>query len=493
MKKSSKSNLLSNSVTYILSNLILKAFNFLLLPLYTTYLTTDQYGITNLTTKFQNVATIIIALCLNAAAVRFYADYKEDREKVKRFFGTLICFVFLAGIIFGCMGILFRRPLTDIIFKGIDFFPTILMSLVALIFITIVSMYQEIMKAMQNGKRVAITSISYFFIQLSLNICFVVYYKLGANGVILSSIISNLSISLYMLVYMIRRNIFAFCIDLIMLKEAIKYSVPLIPHNISISIQVLISNIFINQFSSLASVGLYGLASQFGAIADMIQGSTNSAFLPWFYDKMKLNDQSALKDIKSTANIIAWFFGLVMLGICLFSQEAILLFCNKAYYRAWPVVPLIILMYIFNIPYFFYVNILFYFKKASKYIFLATFPTSILDIILSYFLIRRFDMYGSVIGDIIFQILKVCIVIYISEKYERIGYKIEDFIKIIVLCIVLSTIGIIPSFIFCQYKISLLNFIYKCGIIAVYLVIFFFQKKDWKANIKYLKQIQRSY
>jgi len=94
MRNIVKDKMISNSIIYIGSNLILKAFNFLLLPLYTAYLSTSDYGITNLVTKFQNVAGYIIACCLQVAAIRFYSEYKSNNEKVKRLFGTIISFTF---------------------------------------------------------------------------------------------------------------------------------------------------------------------------------------------------------------------------------------------------------------------------------------------------------------------------------------------------------------------------------------------------------------
>lgn len=92
-----KKKVLENSFFYIFSSLLVKAMGFLLLPIYTLYLTPDDYGVTNLVTGFVNVATFIIAFSLYSAAIRFYADYKENRRKIKRLYGTLISFVFISG------------------------------------------------------------------------------------------------------------------------------------------------------------------------------------------------------------------------------------------------------------------------------------------------------------------------------------------------------------------------------------------------------------
>ena len=73
---------IGNSVVYTFNSILLKAFGFLLLPLYTHFLEDTDYGITGVITSFINVANYVIAFCLFASVMRFYADYKEDRQKV---------------------------------------------------------------------------------------------------------------------------------------------------------------------------------------------------------------------------------------------------------------------------------------------------------------------------------------------------------------------------------------------------------------------------
>ena len=94
-----RKKVLENSFLYIFSSLLVKAVGFLLLPIYTLFLTTDDYGVTNLVTGFLNVATFIVAFSLYSAAIRFYIDFKDDRIKLKRLYGTIISFVLILFIV----------------------------------------------------------------------------------------------------------------------------------------------------------------------------------------------------------------------------------------------------------------------------------------------------------------------------------------------------------------------------------------------------------
>lgn len=476
--KKTNNPIIINSIVYITSNLLLKAFNFLLLPLYTRYLSTDDYGITSLVTKFQNVACYIISCCLHTSAIRMYADYKNDNEKVKRLFGTIVTFVFLCAISFLVLCVVFNKVLIRLVFSGVVFWPTIFMSMIALIFITLFMIFQEIMKGMQKAKHVAFASFLYFFVQFGLNILMVVILKKGANGVIFSSIISNFLASMVILVYLIKKKLIKFCIDRKMLKECLMYSLPLLPHNVSASASSLISNVFINDFGSLSSVGIFSLASQFGSVAETVESSSNTAFQPWYYRQMNENKGDAVPSIRKTSDLLVWFYGFVLIGICFFSKEVILFLCDRAYSDAWTVVPLIAVVYIINIPYFFYVNILFYNKKGTKYIFLATLPASCLNICLSFFFIQWWGMYGSVISDIIFVVVKFLIIFLLSRKFDKDTYSIFSFLGKMFLIVVICLIGIVPSFLFYRENVAFNEFMFKIMLLIFYslLALSYYQK-----------------
>lgn len=478
MSKKNQSKMLRNSVIYIGNSLLLKAFNFLLLPLYTAYLTTEDYGITNIVTKFQNFAGYLVMFCLQAAVIRFYAEYKTNKEKVQRFFGSVIVFVFISGVCFGIICVCLNKILTATVFIGIEFWPTVVMSLIALVFISTMIIFQEMMKGMQNAFGVAAASFAYFFIQLGLNIYLVVFNNWGANGIILASIISNSVVSIVVLLIMSKNGYLRICFDTSLLFPALKYSVPLLPHNVSSSLSALISNMFINRFASLSSVGLFALASQFGSIAEMVQSSSNTAFQPWYYDEMNHKKANYYEEIRSMTNLLIWFFGFALLGITFFSKEAILLFCNATYAAAWTVIPLIMVVYIVNIPYFFFVNILFYNKVGTKYVFYATLPASVANIIMSFFFIQRWGMYGSVISDILFVIIKVVIIYWMSRKFDTALYRISRFIYMIIFIIAIATIGVIPSFVVFGNSVSLVEFFYKLAIMIAYLAIAIFFNRE---------------
>jgi O-antigen/teichoic acid export membrane protein len=462
---------LRNSLIYTFNNLLLKAFNFLLLPLYTAFLTPQDYGVTNLLASFTQVSTYLIAFSLYSATIRFYADLKGDGQRLKEFYGTMLCFVALSGLVFLGMFLIFQKFLLAVFFQGIPFYPTVLLGLVALLGTSLYTMYQDILKGMQLAKKSAITSLSYFFLQVALNILFVAILKFGANGVLLSLVISNTVAIVWMLFDLGKHHLFCFCINKQLLREALHYSIPIIPHNLSTHIAQFVSRVFINANTSLVSVGLFGLASKFGSLADMVQNSVNMAFQPWFFEQLSKREALDTKQIVSLSNSLVWLYGIVFLGLALFSQELIALMATDAYQSSWMLVPLIVAVFAIKTPYYFYINILFYYKKAAKYIFIATVSSSLLNVFLSYFFIKAWGMFGSVAADAIAMLLRVGIVVYLANKFSKIGYSLIRFGLHFLFLLLCMVVGLYPSYVQGNASVSIGACLYKIGVLIVFCII----------------------
>ena len=274
-----KSKVFKNSFLYTFSTLLIRAMSFLLMPVYTLFLTPEDYGVINLISSFIGVATFIVAFSLYSAIGRFYVEYRNDHKKLKRFYGTIITFTIISSTIFSVFFILFKNIIIKFIFDGIEFFPMIFLALLILTFSSLYTIHQNILKGMQRGKKITILNLIVFITQASLNIIFIVYYKLGSIGMLLATFIINLGYCIYMIFDLKRYNLMEFCIDRELLKESLQYSIPLIPHNLSTNIASFISRLFIKSNGSLSSVGLYSVASQFSGLIDVVQVSVNQAFL----------------------------------------------------------------------------------------------------------------------------------------------------------------------------------------------------------------------
>ena len=74
--------LLSDIMIFIIGTVLAKAIQFILMPLYTTYMSTEAYGIAELTNNLSELFFPIATLCVYEAAFRFAVDPEFSNRKL---------------------------------------------------------------------------------------------------------------------------------------------------------------------------------------------------------------------------------------------------------------------------------------------------------------------------------------------------------------------------------------------------------------------------
>lgn len=469
--KSDKKSVLTNSLLYTTGNILLKFFSFLLIPLYTAFLTPEQYGVVNLALGFINVFSLIIMGGLQYSVIRFYADLKNSQSKVRLMISTVLNSTFIYGFI-GCILLLITHSLwRQIIFDYIPFYPIVFLSILISLVSAIYSIYQDLLRGMQQAKKSITLSYVFFFLLLLGNITTVVIFRKGAFGILLSTVIVNCVMTIVMLFDLIKNNLFSFKIDKTLLKELFKYSLPLLPHTLSYSVSNFFSRIIINTKLSTSMLGLYSLASQFGGVADVVSNSVQSAFQPWLYSKLNTedNDNLAESEIRTLTHQLLWLYGLIYLIIGCFAKEAIDFMTAVSYHPAWKYVPFIIMTVAIKSPLYFYQNFMYYHKNKTKYVFLCTLTGCIIFMILVWFLTPKLGIYGTIISDMVALVLRLSLTKWILRDINSI-YKFSNILYITVFSIIWLGIAISPSYLNI-IDTTVINVMFKLFMIILYGII----------------------
>jgi len=489
-----KEKVVKNSFLYVFSSILMKGFGFILLPIYTYFLTPEDYGTINLLNGFINIMVFIVALSLYAAIIRFYVDYKKDHQKLKRFHGTVFLFILISGMSFLTLSLVFNDVMLQLFFKNITFFPIIFIALLSITFIAIHTMHYNVLMAMQNGPKAVTINVIFFLLQAGMNIVFITVFDLGAVGIMLSQLILNVMYFWFAFFDLKKHDLIVICLDLKILKEVLKYSIPIIPHNLSTRIASLISKLFLNNTNSLALVGIYSVSLQFGMLIDTIQVAVNKAFKPWFFEMLEDQSVSNKTEIVNLTKVLLICYSVVYMIIGLFSQDVIVLLINDQYITAWTIIPIFVFGFSIKSLYYFYANILFYYKDASKKIFIGTIIGSTSNIMFAALLIPLYGMYGGAISFVISKVITVVIIVMISKQYPFDGYKIFDMLKVILTSMTFMLLGLLFSYSKYDTEFDVGNFIYKFLVLGSYMVLVYIWYKpliksfltvDWiKHNLK---------
>lgn len=101
--------ILKNSSLYTFCALLQKGTGFLLLPIYTTYLKPEDYGIMNLITSITGFLSILFLVSLHAAAARFHFKYVTSKGQAI-VWGTILLMVLFNSAFWGLICIISMMP-----------------------------------------------------------------------------------------------------------------------------------------------------------------------------------------------------------------------------------------------------------------------------------------------------------------------------------------------------------------------------------------------
>jgi len=420
----------------MVSNIIQRFLAFILLPLYTRFLTPDDYGIVAVVSSLVITLEILFMFSLGGAITKFYFEYKDNPPELKRFYGTVFLFLFIVSVTLSTISIIFGPVFLSPFLDKIEFYPYMAVAIAGLFFFPVYDLYLNMLQTEERTVEFSIVTISCFVFKTILSIIFVVGMKNGAIGPIAAESISNL---IFFAVAFVRiRKKITFTIDIKYLKTALAYSIPLLPHTLVTQIKHIADKLFLNSMIGTAAAGIYNIGFQIGNLTAVIAMAINRAYIPVFMESMKSQEKESLEKLKKLSAFLVFFYCTFSFVLSIFSREVIIVLTTEKYYQAYLVVPFIAFSFAARGIYFLFVNTLFFYEKKTKLVAVISILTAALNIALNYSFIKLFSISGAAAATMTSQIAATVFTAYIAHKYSMISWEYIKYAAVFSLSIVLS-------------------------------------------------------
>ncbi len=376
-----KSKIVKAGIWYTIGNFLVKGIAFLTLPIFTRLLTPEDFGILSLFNVWVAIFSVVFPLDLHASVIRAKYDFEGN-------FHSFLKSVYFLGIfsasLFGVLLILFGN-------RFLGFSRTLLL----LMYIIILGNFSmNFIKAKWTSeyayKNHIIISLFYTITSTVLSILLIL--KIPSDK-FLGRIYGN-SITAFAIFLFVLSVIFTYKGELTnktFWKYALKYSLPLIPHNLSGLILAQFDRIVINSYDGTAKTGIYSFAYTVGMTINVIWGSLNSAWVPWFYENM--NKKEYEKIIKNIKRYILLFTSITLLAIFL-SPEIVKVAGSEKFREGIDLVPIIMSSYYFVFLYSIPGNYEFYLRK-THYISIGTMLAGAINILLNFIFVPKYGYVSA--------------------------------------------------------------------------------------------------
>ena len=249
-----------NTLIFAISSFGTKFLSFLLVPLYTNVLSTEEYGTADLITTTATLLIFVLTINIAEAVLRFSIERKTNQNEILSYgirvllLGTLWC-----GIGLGVVALtrLLLWPPHYYLFVLLTFFSTALYQILT-----------NYLRGVDKVRQVAVAGIISALALILSNILFLLIIKIGIVGYLISLVLGPLVASIYCIlvirepgkVYI--RNL---C-DAETMRAMRAYCIPLIFNNIALWINAFLDRYFVTYYCGVGENGIYSVASKIPTI-----------------------------------------------------------------------------------------------------------------------------------------------------------------------------------------------------------------------------------
>lgn len=401
--------LISNTIIFAIGNFFVKIISVFLMPLYTSVMTAEQYGIAELLNNLNEIFLPLITLNIVDSLYRFSID---DEENKKELFTNALAIILIG----------YTLLLVVILIIGVERYYEYTYSLYLLCLSA--SLYKcttQFVRGLGEAKKFVLYSITNSVVLILSNIIFLVYLNGGINSYILS-IILGYGISTIMAFFLSKEYRFVSFkhFNLMKLKEMLSFSIPTIPNSISWWINNVSNRYLILFFLDSATAGFYAAASKLPSMVNTMAAVFQQA---WQYSTAKeINSSDSKVFFTSVFNLYITFCVTSCLMIFLVNKIICDILLKSEFNIIWKFLP--ILMFAATMgcisTYFgsFYGAV-----KNNKLLMYSTLTGAGANISLNIILIPLLGIYGaaisSVVSSIIITVIRMIHVkTFIDMKYD---------------------------------------------------------------------------
>ncbi len=423
-------SLSKNTLIYGLGHILARAVTFLLLPLYTNIFTPDEYGIISLAYVIMGFMSVVMHYGLDAALMKRYIQ-SDLTEKTIYFSSAWVSF-FITSISFGVV-ITFLRKFFSPILLGTNDDRLILLVGWIIALDVMWSIPQLIFRAEEKPYAYIVFSLTNVIGSLLLNILFVLQFKMGVYGVLLSNFIISTILFIVTIPFIYNRINFKKA-SIYSWRKMMKFGLPLLPSGVFAMMMELADRYILKQMTDLYTVGIYSSGYKLGMLMMLIVMGFNMAWQPFF---LKMGGENEYKPLYARINSYVFaLLGFIWVILLLWVDNIVRMkfgsisLYGEQYWSSTLIVPWISLGYVFYGLYLMQLPGVFH-QEKSLWIAISRAIGAISNIIFNLYLIPIYGGQGAAIATCISFIIMFIIMFMVNSRLFPISYEWGRIIRII--------------------------------------------------------------
>ncbi len=419
---SQQSQLVRNTLILAIGKLSTQIVSFILLPVYTIFLSPEQFGVVDLIISYTVLLAPLIMFQLDRAAFRLLIESRGDFKRTRvvisntmRMVLTSLALVLVAFVILN-------------IFVSIPYGLLIASAITASIFS---ALFLQFARGLGKNVSFASASIITAATNLTLSVCFVVLLGFGVQGVLWATIAANLIAAGYLFVNLQLNKYISFSSEsnnANIRKELITFSWPLVPSAISWWFIRTFDRTLITIILGAAANGIYAATSRYALIFNALYSIFD---MSWTESASShIDSKNRDKFFSDVYNASFRFFaslGLMMIAVTPFIFDIII---GEQFREAYLYIPVLLVGTLFTAAFSQY-NAVYIAKMKTKEVLVSSVTAAVVSVTLNIILIPTIGILGAAISSAVAFFIMSVWRHYDIKKYVNITFTGNIFVKLV--------------------------------------------------------------
>lgn len=389
-------NFIKSSMIYSVIGALPFVAGIILIPFFTSTLTTDQFGVNALYFSLITLFQVIINYCLDMYIGVRYFDYMNDPAQLKKHIGS----VFSIAIFYGLLVIAVILALGPRVYQyvfgpNLSLYPWGIFTILTAFFNGIIKCYSSLLINQQRPLAYLWINATNFILIVVTTLTLLYLYPYTLNGPVLGRLLPSIFSGIVVLILV--NNRYGITLDRSFIKKIVLFTTPLVIYAfLNWGIFNIDRFIIVKVLKNVTYVGIFDISSKLALALELICAGLASAINPRVFIRWKENkSRESDKDVMKYYN---GFMAVVLLAIPLLVFSApilIRLFIHKTvYYEATQYLMILSLGFIPRVHMYMYITPLYYYNKTS-YLPRAFLFASAFQLTLTYVLVSLYGLWGA--------------------------------------------------------------------------------------------------
>lgn len=400
---------------------LLRAGNFLLIPLYTSLLTTEEYGAVGVIMAVANLLTIVGMTSQTHALLRLGTDVEGSPEQLRQLLSTQFTWVMsatLALTIVAALGWPWILPLVG----GLSLWPLGVAGLATVVGSATFQLILSWLQFSRQARAHTVLSVARWLVLMVVVLSLLLGAQWKAEALLTATAVS-FAVGSFLGWRTLPEGVRIGVLDRRLLREALAYGLPILPHGLAGVIFLATDRTLLAAYHGLGAVGIYELAAKLASVVFMIAMGMQKAWIPFFFREDKEAAQHGWKRVRVLSFFAVSMVSCVAVGIGLLAPELVAIAGTDAYADAAEVVPILAGANFMRDYYLVVVAVVMADKATARWVAAATLPAAGLNIVLNAWWIPEHGVFGAAWGTAVSFGVSVVLAGLLARRARTIPFK----------------------------------------------------------------------